>query len=115
MERPAPSFVKRKMQPLLHLLSSVSKSSVSIRCGADSFGMGRDVEEAWWLKTTATVKKSHALRLLTLRLSTLFHFIVGEEHDKSVVPPYEEAASSFAGQVRSHDALSQGFGDGFGL
>jgi hypothetical protein len=35
----------------------------------------------------ATVKKSHALRLLTLRLSTLFHFIVAEEHDKSVVPP----------------------------
>jgi hypothetical protein len=52
---------------------------------------------------------------LTLRLSTLFHFIVGEEHDKSVVPPYEEAVSSFAGQVRSHDALSQRFGDGFGL
>jgi hypothetical protein len=26
---------------------------------------------------------------LTLRLSTLFHFIVAEEHDKSVVPPYE--------------------------
>jgi hypothetical protein len=58
--------------------------------------MGRDAVEAWWLKTTATVKKSHALRLLTLRLSTLFHFIVAEEHDKSVVPPYEEAASSFA-------------------
>ena len=52
---------------------------------------------------------------LTLRLSTLFHFIVAEEHDKSVVPPYEEAASSFAGHARSHDALSQRFGDGFGL
>jgi hypothetical protein len=33
---------------------------------------------------------------LTLRLSTLFHFIVAEEHDKSVVPPYEEVVSSFA-------------------
>ena len=51
----------------------------------------------------------------TLRPSTLFHFDVAEEHDKSVVPPYEEVVSSFAGHVRSHNALSQGFGDGFGL
>jgi hypothetical protein len=35
----------------------------------------------------ATVKQPHALRLSTLRLSSLFLFIVAEEHDKSVVPP----------------------------
>jgi hypothetical protein len=69
-----------------HLLSSVSKSSVLIRCCADFFEMVRH-EEAWRLKTTATVKKSRALRPLTLRPSTLFHFDVAEEHDKSVVPP----------------------------
>ena len=50
-----------------------------------------------------------------MRLSTLFHFDVAEEHDKIVVPPYEESASSLTSHARSHDALSQGFGDGFGL
>ena len=35
----------------------------------------------------ATVKQPHAIRLSTLRLSSLFLFIVAEEHDKSVVPP----------------------------